>query len=254
MKITDYFARTYIINLPTRSDRRRETVRMLRRVDLPMGPGRVAFFPAVRPSSAGEFESIGARGCFLSHLGVLKKARDEGAPNVLIMEDDLEIDPNFGPLTESLVSDLDKEAWGFVYFGHRLESVVRPPGYDLLVPYRGTIQTTHFLGVNGETLPRVINFLETLLTRPGGHPDGGPMHVDGAYSAFRQQNPEVRTLVAHPNLGWQRSSRSDICPRWFDAVPGLTTLAGFARMMKTGNVPAQDRTPFAHAAAPTAKR
>ena len=78
-------------------------------------------------------------------------------------------------------------------------------------------------------LPRLVDFLETVLRRPPGHPDGGPMHVDGAYCTFRNQNPEVITLVAHPNLGWQRRSRGDITPRWFDRVPVLRTLIDLAR-------------------------
>jgi hypothetical protein len=242
MKITDYFKKTYIINLPSRSDRRRETNRMLKKAGLPMESGRIEYFPAVRPNSPGGFESIGARGCFMSHLGVLKKARDEGAPNVLIMEDDLEIDPNFNALTASIVSILEREPWGFVYFGHRLADDARPSGDALLAPYQGGIQTTHFLGINGPTIPKVIDFLETVLGRPPGHPDGGPMHVDGAYSTFRAQNPEVLTLVSQPNLGWQRSSKSDIRTQWFDDVPGLTTLARFARRIKAGVVRSGSRS------------
>ena len=168
----------------------------------------------------------------MSHLGALKKARDEGAANVLLMEDDLEIDPNFSSLTDPLVAILRREPWGFVYFGHRLADVAPSAAGELLVPYQGPIVTAHFVGVNGSVLPRLIDFLDTVLSRPGGHPDGGPMHVDGAYSTFRQQNPDVLTLVAQPNLGWQRSSKSDITTAWFDSVPGLNLLSGLARKMK----------------------
>lgn len=232
MRITDYFARTSIINLPNRSDRRRQMKRMLERVGLALKPGSVEFFAGVRPDSAGEFESIGARGCFLSHLGLLKKAQAEGARNILIMEDDLEIDPKFASLTDSLVAILKREHWGFVYFGHVLADLPPSPTGEPLVPFDGPIQTTHFLGVNGTILPRLIESLETMLERPAGHPDGGPMHVDGAYSTFRRQNPDVLTLVAQPNLGSQRSSRSDINTHWFDLAPGLSTLTGLARSMK----------------------
>ncbi|APW58732.1 glycosyltransferase family 25 protein [Paludisphaera borealis] len=232
MVISDYFAKTYIINLPARSDRRRETNAMLKRVGLATGSGGIEYFPATRPDSAGDFASIGTRGCFLSHLGALKKARDEGAANVLLMEDDLEIDPKFSNLTDAFVSTLRKEPWGFVYFGHRLTDVPPSPGGELLIPYRGPIVTAHFVGINGTVLPRLIDFLDTVLGRPGGHPDGGPMHVDGAYSTFRQQNPDVLTLVAQPSLGWQRSSKSDITTAWFDSVPGLNVLSGLARIMK----------------------
>lgn len=232
MRITDYFARTLIVNLPKRSDRRRQMKRMLKRAGLPLNPGSVEFFVGIRPDSAGDFESVGARGCFLSHLGLLKKAQAEGAPNVLIMEDDLEIDPAFSSLTPTLVSILEREHWGFVYFGHVLKGGPAASTGEPLVPYNGPIQTAHFVGVNGTILPRLIAALETILSRPPGHPDGGPMHVDGAYSTFRGQNPDVLTLVAQPNLGRQRSSKSDIKTQWFDGTPGLSLLSGLARSMK----------------------
>jgi hypothetical protein len=38
------------------------------------------------------------------------------------------------------------------------------------------------------------------------------MHVDGAYTVFRELNPAHATFVAFPALGRQRSSRSDISP------------------------------------------
>jgi glycosyl transferase, family 25 len=36
------------------------------------------------------------------------------------------------------------------------------------------------------------------------------MHVDGAYSTIRQQNPNLNTYIFSPSLGRQRPSRSDI--------------------------------------------
>ena len=59
------------------------------------------------------------------------------------------------------------------------------------------------------------------------------MHVDGAYSLFRAQNPEMLTLIATPSMGGQRSSRSDIYPnKWYDRIPGLMGIAGALRTLK----------------------
>lgn len=93
----------------------------------------------------------------------------------------------------------------------------------------------HFYGVNGRVLDRLVAFLELVMSRPPGHPDGGPMHVDGAFSTFRQQNPDVLTLAASPSLGWQRSSRSDIASnRWYDRTPVSRELVGLARRLSRG--------------------
>ena len=51
------------------------------------------------------------------------------------------------------------------------------------------VQCAHFLLINAAALTTVIKGLETILSRPAGHPLGGPMHVDGAYTTIRAQNP-----------------------------------------------------------------
>ncbi len=59
------------------------------------------------------------------------------------------------------------------------------------------------------------------------------MYPDGAITWFRTHSPDVVTWVANPNLGWQRSSRSDIYPnRWFDRVPLVRELVAGARRVK----------------------
>lgn len=216
------FDAIYIINLPSRTDRRDEMAQQLKRVGLSFDSPSVHLFPAIRPADKGGFESIGARGCFMSHLAILKAAN--GSRNVLILEDDL----NFAT---SLASIALPESWDIFYGGalHTLE----PAGKLTNVPSNHVIQCSHFVAFNGATIPRVIEFLETLLTREVGDPLGGPMHVDGAYNAFRARNPEGVTLMAIPELGFQRPSRSDIAPvKWFDKVFGLRTVVAMMRSFK----------------------
>jgi len=150
------------------------------------------------------------------------------------MEDDLDISLAFARDQANLVSQLTETEWHFCYFGHSLESE-SPVNDDnaTLRQYDGPIMLNHFYAVNGSILDRAISFFEAILTRPEGHPEGGPMHVDGAYSMFRQLNPNVTTLVAWPNLGRQRSSRSDIYPnQWFDRWPGVRELVSQVRKAK----------------------
>jgi len=43
------------------------------------------------------------------------------------------------------------------------------------------------------------------------------MHVDGAYSWFRKDHPELTTLITVPELAFQRSSATDVhARRWYD--------------------------------------
>lgn len=220
MTILDHFEHGFVINLPSRRDRREAIIHELEKAGMTLSSGKVSIFPAIRPESPGAFPSIGARGCFLSHLQVLKTALKLDLKSVLLMEDDLVISPVVSRESEGLIRDLVKYRWDFVYLGHTVEQV-EAPGIHLL-PFKRDLRLTHFYAIQQAVIEPLISFFEGLLERPQGHPEGGPMHLDLAYNLFRSRTPGVRTLIASPNLGWQRKSRSDIYPnRWFDRLPGF---------------------------------
>ncbi len=230
MNVLDYFGRVSVISLLSRTDRRRDMARELERHGMPIRPGKVEFFDAFRPEEAAGFPSIGLHGCYLSHLGVLRQARDAGAARVLVFEDDAQISRQFDKYQEQLVAQLRREDWGIVYFGHPLDTGASATDVPRLIPHVGAFDLAHFYGVNGQALDRLVRFLEGCLTRPPGHPEGGPMSPDGALSVFRERNPDLPTLIASPNLGWQRSSRTDNhALRWFDRAPIVRDAVAVAR-------------------------
>ena len=230
MHITDYIERIYAINLPSRHDRRRMLLKEMELVGLPLTPNKIEIFPAIRPDTAAGFPGIGVYGCFLSHLAILKQARADGLANVLVMEDDLSIDERFIDRQALLVEQLQQTQWDFAYFGH-VETLPAESSAPFQT-YSGPVLLTHFYAVNARSFDRLIAFMEVLQQRPDGHPDGGPMYIDGAYSFFRDRNPDVVTLLASPSLGWQRSSRSDLTPGWIDRTPILTQFADLVRAGK----------------------
>ncbi len=233
--LLDYFQQIYIINLAARADRRQEMQTQLQNIGLSVDDPRIVFFTAVRPDDAGEFGSIGARGCFLSHLGVLKDARLRGLDRILIFEDDLNFSSDFLLRISAIIRSLENLSWAVFYGGYQALS---PPdtlqnSELVIVPSDMAIQTTHFIGFRQPAINRLIDYLETMLTRPGGDPDGGPMHVDGAYCWFRRANPDMGTLATVPELGFQRSSRTDVHTlRWYDRWAGVRTLTRLARAAK----------------------
>jgi glycosyl transferase family 25 len=225
----DYFDRAFVVNLPTRLDRRREMEAELVRVGW-NGRENLEFFPACRFNEADGWPSLGARGCFMSHLSILKRAQRERMSSVLIMEDDLTISPLFRELEADIVARLAQDDWGIAYIGHS-DPIVPDPTPPMTV-FTGELYMAHFYGVRGEHIGRLVEFLEQILTRPPGDPRGGLMHVDGAIHTYRTQNPDAVTLVAVPNLGSQRSSRSDITQGWYDKLPLLRGAAGAYRKAK----------------------
>jgi len=232
MTLFDYFDRGFVINLPHRKDRRRAVTRELQKAGLPITPGHIDIFPAIRPDDPGGFPTIGARGCFLSHMEVLKQAESEGCERLLVMEDDLRMMPSFRRDADQIVAMLDNADWDLVYLGHR-EPVSNEGSATTFQLYDKPIQTTHCYGVHRRCLSSLASFFQTLLEREPGDPRGGPMFPDGAISTFREQNPQIKTLIACPKLADQRMSRTDIHElKWFDRVPVVRDAANVGRVIK----------------------
>ncbi len=217
--LLSHFEHISIINLPDRADRRKEMESELRQLGSTPKAGLVEFFPALRATAKDDWPSFGARGCFLSHYTVLKQARERGLRNILVLEDDCEFAQLLVEIQRNIVKTLSETPWDFVHLGHS----ERPAATETpaLVRWYGPVMCTHLYAVNHAVLDRLVTFLEQVMQRPEGHPEGGPQHYDGALAMFRAQNEDLVTLLAAPNLARQRSSRSDIHGRWFDQVPGL---------------------------------
>lgn len=218
--------RKVVINLETRPDRRAEMTRQLARVGW-----EADFFPAVRPSDAGGFESIGARGCFMSHLSILQQARDDRVGLLMIMEDDLNFNKHFAELWDVAYQQLlGQDSWSIFYPAHTLD--LADGGLRFVAPST-PIRCTHFMVFSGRALSSICAELEAILDRPPGSPEGGPMHVDGAYSTIRAKYPELTTFCHAPSLGFQRPSRTDIGNQsLFDKISILEPLVRIGRNAK----------------------
>jgi hypothetical protein len=228
MKLDQYFGAIFVVNLAHRKDRRREMEAELARAGI-----QATFFEAIEPKELGDWPSLGARGCFLSHYSILKRAQEAGLRSVLVLEDDVDFAADIAAKGPELVNQIAGQPWDFLYPGH-VETIEAAEGSGLqLVEWHAGLLTTHFYAVNGTALPRVVDFLEQVNSRPNGHPLGGPQHVDGAYSTFRAQNPDVRTLIAWPVLGFQRSSRSDVTLSRLDSLPLIGQTINVARKLRS---------------------
>ena len=215
-----------VINLAERTDRRADMEVQLHRVGW-----NAEFFPAIRPTERGEFTSVGSRGCFLSHLAVLKSARDQRVSRLIILEDDLNFANDFVARWTKYLKELEDSPWSILYPGHMLNEP--PLGLEILAPST-PVQTTHFIVIHGDAIPRIVDGFEKILSRPAGHPQGGPMHVDGAYSTIRAQNVDLKTYYISPVLGYQRPSRTDIADlKWFDRIGAVRPFVNAARRAKS---------------------
>lgn len=237
MKLTDFFDAIYVLNLPHRLDRREAAIQELQSIGIPLEPGKVEVFPAIKPENMEPFHKLGSKGCFLSVLEILKRVREEGKGHVLILQDDIQFPSFFEREIDGLLEQLNKQQWDIAQFGY-LSVEADPAELDVSSATWKNIQGAaaigaHFFAVNGQSLNRYIQFLEGLLSRPRDHTQGGPMPIDGTFSVFPRMVPDAVRLIAVPSFGDQRSSRSDVTPRWFDKIPPLSVIAQLYRENKS---------------------
>lgn len=196
-----------IVNLPHRKDRLREMTAELRKVGLAGHPS-VEFFPAHRYTEKGRFYSAGARGCFSSHLAILREAAANGH-SVLILEDDCDF---ISPSSCQIPEDFD------VFYGGYL-AASRPDD-----PATSDLVGSHCMGFSKRGIAQLLPWLEAAWQ------SDDPAPIDGEYVRFRRANADIVTVFANPQVASQRPSRTDIGDqRLFDRIPGLRELAGIAR-------------------------
>lgn len=234
--LNNLFDQVYIINLPERADRRAEMTEQLSLLGLTLGSERVHLFPAVKPESPAGFPSKGSRGCFMSHLSILEHATGHHFKSILIIEDDCNFSGALIDSIETLETLIRQTSWSILYGGQvqRDKVTTRVPHIELVpVPPTKGIMGTHFVALCGDAIPQLASYLHAMLKRPAGDPDGGPMHVDGAYSWFRAANPHLQTVMCFPQVAYQRSSRTDIHESaWYDNSPLTKKLAETMRKIK----------------------
>jgi len=176
------------------------------------GDSRVAFHAARSFDDAGTFYSIGARGCYDSHLSILKEAAQSGH-SVLIVEDDCDFEPR------AVTYDLPQD-WQIFYGGYGPDWVKNPETSD-------HIEGSHLMGFRADTVPILAEYLKQL-QKKADHPS-----IDGAYMWFRREHPHVRAHFAVPCIGNQRQSQTDVGERrFFDRTPGLMHAASMVRRVR----------------------
>jgi glycosyl transferase, family 25 len=187
------FDRIYVLNLADRVDRRVEMAGELARIGTGYRDPRVRLFPAIRPDDPAGFPSIGARGCFLSHLALLREARDAGLEHILVLEDDCDFVRGIDARLPTVLDALDAERWAIFYGGYDLDSspALRSGTELMLADPALPIRTTHMIGFGRAAIAGLVPFLEAMLDRPPGSAEGGPMHIDGAYGWFRRGRPDL---------------------------------------------------------------
>lgn len=189
----EHIHHAFFINLDRREDRRKDVEDEFRRMDL-----KVERFSAIE-------KKPGMLGCHLSHLSVLKKAREMNVSNVLIFEDDFQ----FLVDKETLNTQLD------TFFKSNTEYDVLFLSYNVMnsqplnetVSRTTDVQTASGYIVNRRFYDKLIDNLEhnyRLLEQTGHH----WLYLnDQCWKGLQKQNI---FLYFNIRLGKQRPSLSDL--------------------------------------------
>jgi hypothetical protein len=103
-----YFDAIYLINLDSRPDR---LVRVMSSFDALGIVDRVQRFPGIIPEGGS-----GAYGCLMSHVAIIKKAKELRLKNVLVFEDDVQL-LNIESISPA-ISQLSSQPWALYYLGY----------------------------------------------------------------------------------------------------------------------------------------
>lgn len=219
--VFDCFGRVEIIHLPERQDRYRDLKRELARFGFDIG--RASIPDAPKPEDPGGFPSRGVYGNFLSHLDIIRRAHDDKAPSVLVLEDDAIFSKRLSDRRDEIAGQIESLPWDILYLGHTVRQPPRSSGD--FAAYKGSLYWAHCYALRNSVIPRVLTYLEAVLARPSGHPLGGKMYIDGAFQMFRDQNPDVNCFISSPRLSIQRGSDSSLAKHSrYSALPIVPAL------------------------------
>ena len=205
----DVIDKIYIINLDERRDRYDALVKEFKRV----GITDYIRFPAVRPSlddydtTRNKYASQdpnyirGSLGCKLSHLAILKHARNNGYKYILIFEDDVEFtESNTGALSRALKILVPAGEFTLLYLSANLyrAKLTRVGGVSGVSKISNAL-CAHSYVVNCKEINYLIRGLEASLHE-----------VDVFY---KQVQLEKKCYILAPGITKQRAGYSNIMER-----------------------------------------
>lgn len=190
----------YIIHTPG-DPRRARNVTRLRRTLEAAGVTPVRVVDGVRPADHGPLYSAGEWGCYLSHVGVLRRIAEgaDAGGAALVLEDDAVLDVRPDVLARALRTD---GAWDLLHLGYHSNTVFRAWDRDLasqeVLRVRGVLYGLLCYAARPSGLLARVQLLEAL---PFVDPDqGGGVGIDGALCELAWRDPVLVRLAATRSL------------------------------------------------------
>jgi GR25 family glycosyltransferase involved in LPS biosynthesis len=211
MKLNDFFDKIFVINLERRPDRLEEFRQKADKIgfdfevfsavdgkkideDFVYNGKQIKITP--NQFYFGGFDNYAKSqlGCLISHLGVLKLAKERGYKRFLVLEDDCDFTEDFVTKFSKFCEEFDRE-WDMFYFSGSM-----PETSESWSTYRRLISchTTHSYAVNSRCLDYLIEFTESNINT---------MPIDSNYTQIQSK---LECYIAFPFLTYQAEGFSDI--------------------------------------------
>ncbi len=191
----------FCINPAARTDRRAAVEAQFRAAGL---ADRIEFFEAIQGKDIAHPRVIsnGQAGCLASHLGVIAKAIERGAKNILIFEDDVRLAEGFATKLPAALARCPA-TYDALYVG----AICVPKwgnylhGFDDLLARAGRVGGSHAYMINAAIEPRLRS-------------DLNPMRIWYDEYLMKKVQPEQRCYVCVPYLASQQPGKSDVSGGW----------------------------------------
>lgn len=200
-KALDSFSRIVCINLDDRPDRWSQ---IQDEISPHLGAVQIERFSAIKIEFAEKSSQNGLAGCLLSHRGAIEQAYNEGLESVLVLEDDVRLDPDFEQHAQQAIASLQATAWDIFYLGFTPKAPLLPVGDGLVRTYGGL--TTHAIAYHRRAIPKILQRL----------PDAsGMLRFHSRYKSidrfyWQHLAQELKCFASRPPLAFQRDDFSDI--------------------------------------------
>jgi GR25 family glycosyltransferase involved in LPS biosynthesis len=202
LTLNSYFEKIYCINLESRKDRWEQSLIEFKEHNLITD--RYNAIDGKIVNSLGRL-SRGEHGCLLSHLNVIKDAKENNLSKILVLEDDVEFSENMTQKFFTYIEELDD--WDIIYFGayHSLNNPYNPyPLLQITDHFYKTIHSVaaHCYAVNSTVYDALIEEISKK-SKP----------LDDHHTEIQKK---FKCFVIRPHLAWQKPSFSDIGEQYAD--------------------------------------
>jgi len=205
--IENYVDKTYIINLDERADRWKLIVEELKKVNI----DNYERFSAIRPNQADipkesyrnmrlagadrDKYIVGTTGERASHVAIVKKAKEAGYKQILMLEDDVEFHAEANTIFNSAMEQIKNVEWDMFFLGcfHKLP-------FELITTNVARIKKAyaiHAYIIKSNLFDAIIdNVIQS------------GQEIDVYYA--ESIHPNYKCYCARPHIAWQRAGFSDL--------------------------------------------